>query len=799
MAESKGGKSELPDSGGKEADNLRFPSDLVDPEEKSKKEYLLRYFRTAHNLHKRNGGLYGTDRRSDFITNRMYADGNQSNAKYINALTRLKDKQTNRPLSYMNLDWSIFTVLPKVVDVIMSKMEKIDHDIFVDAINPLASMDREQAKAQLWAKSLLAPFFQEMSQKAGVNLNDPPGDFIPETMEELEAYMGSGFRLPYESAFEMAIQGIFYQNKWKDESRMIRKDLVVNGCAGGCVDVDPVTKAIYMRYCDPVNMLLMDFRGHDGSQMARIGEYRRMRISEIKVMAGDQFTEEDYYKMAQAYVGYWNNPLDLIPFADYINTDIQYGKFRDYDTCEVYVLDMDFDSLDVLKFKEKKKTGMPTYTFREKFSEKNYSEKTDNGDGTIIEKKVYSKEYKTVYSGKWIVGTDMMYDYGKLANISRPAYNPKECYKRFKFYRVANRSQVERIIPLCDSLHLTWLKVQNLKARAMPSGMSIEIGAFDNVFLDGKKMTAKELLEMAVQSGIIVWRKNNTADDDGGDQTGKPVEPWEGGMGREFGELLNSMMSDIAMIREISGINEAADGTLPSPEQPVGTSKIALEGANNSIFPIAQGFLTLQELMVKDIICKIQLIVKYTGNFNVMSPTIGNTLSKYIQIGVEGSAPYIFNLRCESRPTEEMKRAIVQAATDALKSTNDPSKGGIEYPDYLQIVRMVDANYNLKMIEMTLDQKIRKYKKEAQAEANENIKTTADANAQSGAAIEAAKQKTMAFESQLKKDEYTHQIDEDIRYLKAEQVHAAGSDVLNSHLKREEDVNKNLLESKKVA
>lgn len=785
-------QSQSPKTALPEVENTRFPSDLIDPEKKGTLEFMLQYFRAAYNLHKRNGGMYTLSRRDDWIENRKYAEGNQSTKKYINWLTKLKNSQ-NEPLSYMDLDYSIISTAPKVMSVVLSIMEKTKHKVGCDAINPLAERDRQRAKNKLWAKSLLAPFMAQMAQKAGQpDLAAQPDDYIPQTKKELDAWMQNGFRLPNEIAFELAIEGVKLENNYAEEEKLIRKDMLFLGCAGTCTDIDPVSKKILTRATDPVNMILMDFRGHNGSNMSRIGEIRKMTIAQIRMAAGSQFTEEEYYDMAKAYCGYWNNPDSMVPYSDYINTDNQYGKYRTYDTMEVYVMDMDYDSVDTMKW-EKKNVAGNEFTFKKPY--KTPVEKTMSSDGLTIEKEVYATETRTVYTGKWVIGTNFMWDYGRLTNISRSSINPSVPIKRYKFYRVANKSILELIIPYLDSLQLTWLKVQNLKARAIPKGFAVEVGAFENVYMSGRKMTPQELLQMAFQTGIIVWRRTSLADDEGFDNTTKPIEPMEGGMGAEFRELMESMMNDIAMIREITGINDIVDSTAPDPNQPVGTAQFARESASNAIFPIISACKTLDSLTSRDILEKIRMIVKYTGSFNTYIPSIGETAAKYVEIGMQDSLPYAFDLRIEDMPTEDQKQQLLVAAQEALKSSQDPTKGGIEYKDYLQITRLLNSNVNLKMIEMILTARIEDYKLKMQRMADDSSK----ANAQNLMMVEQQKIQLadQAADKQLQRDKerIAFETDQKIREIRETKKLETANDIVNSGLTVQEKMHESNLQN----
>jgi len=796
MAETKSssasGRSDLPSSD----EMARFPSDLVDPEVKKTREYQLRYFKAAYNVHKLSGGMFNYGKRQDWIENRMYADGNQSTSKYIKWMTKLKNAQ-NRPVSYLDLDWSIVSIIPKFRDVVLSHWEKMQYTVMVDAINPTASQERKSERARLEGEMLLAKFFKEMSEKSGIDLNSQE-EFLPETKEELDLYMTNNFRLASEALYEMAIMGVQYDSRWKESQKLIRENIFDLGCAGTCVDIDRKAKKPYMRATDPINQILMDFRGHDGGKMTRIGEIRKLTIGQLKLEAGDQFTEQEYYEMAMAFVGYFNNPLQMLPWNDYVNTDLQYIKYREYDMCEVYVMDMDYDSVDRYKFEDNDKYGA-TNTYKRDFNEPVGKTKAVRDDGSIYSKEVKCKDIATVYTGKWVINTNFIYDYGLLKNISREVLNPQQCYKRYKFYRVSNKSPLERAITFADSIQLTWLRIQNLKARAMPKGIMVEIGAFENVFLDGKKMTAKELLEIATQTGIIVYRRNSTQDDDGIDNSGPPVTETKGGLGREFAELTQSLMNDINMIREVTGINEImASGAAPQTDLLVGVQQQAFESANNAIWPMISGALALEEITMKDVLLKIQMIVKYTGNFTTFVPVLGQMGVQNIVIGLEDSEQYIFNTRFVARPTQESKARILEAAKTALQSSQDPTKGGIEFADYLEIVRLLSNDTDLKLIEMILNQRIRRFKRKAQEESALISKQNAENLSQVEKTKSELKNADLAADTKAKNEQYTHKTNEDIRKLQATGLIQAGQDAGKSKLAKDETAHAVSLENQNI-
>jgi len=754
-----------------------FPSHLIDPKYKDSK-WVLQYIKAAYSQHRGNSGYFSNGRKSDWIDARRYAAGNQNVTKYHRWASRLKDAQ-GRTVSYMDLNWSIVSVIPKFRNVLKGYFSKLQYSVGCTAINPEAALEKERTKKSIWASKKLKPFFDNLEKKSGMSFGENKTmPFTPESIEELEMFFNLSFRLQTEISMEEGQRMVFYENAWKDIEEKLWEDVIDLGVIGLCVWVDRISKRIKVRYCDPVNMTLDNFRGHNGDNMERIGEFRLMTVAQLKLEAGNQFSERDYYEIANKHKGMYGNADRLSPYSDYVNTDAMNTYFP-WDNFQVLVYELYFDSCDRIKHERKWVNGGPStgvrLTFQKPFNTKLSSEKAvDEVTGVpYIKKEVVATDTKTVYTGKWIVGTDYLYDSGKVSDISRTKENPKEAIKPMKFYRVSEKSVVEQMIPFADSIQMSWLKIQNLKARAIPKGIMIEVGAFENVALDGKIMSARELLEVAVQSGIIIYRKNSTMDDDGYDQTNnKPVEETKGGLGAEFQELVGSMANDIMMCREVSGISEIFDASAQDPKQLVGTAQMALAGTQNALTPMIKGVVWISEMAAIDIGCKLQELAKY-GMIEGYAPALGSGILETIKIGSEISMVH-YGYKMEALPTEEQKMRIMRTAEMALANPNDPTHGGIDFPDYLAIGRMLDDG-KLKLAEAFLTYKVRKFKEHvvklqqesiaAQGKQNQALEAT---KAQMGAQMEEMKVKGLmaiddnATKNKIKVLEKEHELKKDL-------------------------------------
>lgn len=716
----------LPDIDGE----FEFPSHLIDPKNKDKK-WCLQYIKATYQQHRGNAGYFSNGRKADWIEARRYAAGNQNVIKYHKWASRLTDAQ-GRVVSYLDLNWSIVSVIPKFRNVLKGYFSKLQYSVGVDAINPEAALEKERNKKAIWSAKKLKPFFDKLEKMAGAKFGESPAlEFAPETKEELEMFFNLSFRLQTEISMEEGQRMVFYENAWKDIEEKLWEDVIDLGALGLCVYVDRISRRIKVRYCDPVNMILDNFRGHDGEKMERIGEFTLKTIAQLKLQAGNQFTEKEYYDLAYSHRGMLGNAEQLSPYMDYVNTDT-INTFYPWDNFQILELEVYWDSCDRIKHERKWVGGGPKngvrMTFEKPFKTKLSSDIAVEDGVEYVQREVIATDVKTVYGGKWIVGTDYLYDYGKINDISRTKENPKECMKPMKFYRISEKSTIEQMIPFADSLQMSWLKIQNLKARAIPKGIMIEVGAFENVALDGKIMTARELLEVAVQSGIIIYRKNSTMDDDGYDQTtNKPVEETKGGMGAEFAELTESMANDIMMCREVSGISEIFDASAQDPKQLVGTAKLAIAGTQNALTPMIRGFVWMHEKAAIDIGCKLQELAKY-GGIEGYAPALGTDILQTIKIGSDISLVH-YGYKIEAMPNEEQKMRVRQAADMALSNPNDPTHGGIDFSDYLALGRMLD-NGQIKLAEAFLSYKVRKFKEHVAKMQSDAIKQQGEQNQQ---------------------------------------------------------------------
>jgi hypothetical protein len=625
-----------------------YPTVFATNEEKGTKEYGLQYFKTMYSDWKNNTDLAYQDRKRSFSRMRSYAEGTQSVAKYKDLLDVEGDS------SYMNIDWTPVSIIPKFVDVICGDMTNREFAIKANAIDKLSINEKSKATRELIADMMNAPLRREVSKISGIDYNKQ--GHIPENMEEIALFMSLNYKQAHELSMEKGIEFILQQNDFDEIKKKCIRDLVVVGTAGLKTYIDP-SEGIKIKYVDPTNLITSHSQSSDYRSIQHAGEIYTVTIGELKKMAGDQFTDEEYEDIAKNH-GKKSQENDNLFGRAFSN----YGSYsNEYDAFSIQIMDAEFLSTNDLNY-EKKENAFGGYSVSKRKSGYKPPKKSK------YKREKISNTVKVVYSGKYIVGTDYMFDYGLSKNMSRPKSNLTETRLSYIIYspnlnNMRNVSLVQRMIPFADQIQLAHLKMQQVMAKARPKGAAFEIGSLENVSKgDGGTFTPLELQEIYDQTGNIYYRR---VDDEGLASNTVPIQELENGIGRDMMQLIQIYQHNLNMIRDVTGVNEARDGAKPSSEALVGIQKMQLMASNNATRSIDDGFNKVVENLAKSLAMKLQDVVEYDKPLKGYISALGNSVMKTIEINKDISL-HDFGIAIEVAPDEEEKAKLEQAIQVSL-------------------------------------------------------------------------------------------------------------------------------------
>jgi hypothetical protein len=696
----------------------------------------------------------------------------------MDMLARVKDNEGRRA-TYLNLDWSIVSTIPKIRRVVINFLLKLNYDIIATAVNPEAVNAKETVKIRTWAEKQLQPFLAQVEAQSGVPLTNPELDIIPEVREEFEMLFSMTYKMAEEMKIELATKHILDKNRFNDIHRKNIEDAFDLGLAASKVETNIFTKEIDVRYVDPVNLLFDNFRGKTGGMgdgdIERIAELRAVTIAQLKQEAGSQFTDEEYEQIAAQAQNSYNQPFAPNNATQpYVNTDANFGQWQNY---QVVIMDIYFISTDRYKMK-KVKSSDGEMVYQKGFNAK-MGKSTDYKEGQKVEKEIYPVDIVSVYKTSWLINTNYVYNYGKMYDIPRDKRNPRECSLPIKIYRSDNKSILESILPFADAIQLSWLKLQNLKATALPKGLMINLEAWDNVMVDGKIKSTEELFQMATETGIVLYRGTSTMDENGR-IAGKPIEELDGGLGRQFSEIIADLDYNMRMIYEVSGINEVMAASNPDPNMLSGVAKQAVSSSENSLGSILDAVTNIHERLATDISLKLQIMLK--------DKTIGvydKALGKIIEVGEEVS-PMTFGIALEPLPTEQQRRKMEEMIMSSVINPNNPTTGGLFVDDAIPLITEIYSGVNLKVIMRKYSYLLKKRRDEFMANEQMKIKTQSDGIVSQTQASTEGQMQMLQYERETKLAVIQAEAEAQIRVFKETQPYRNEQTIIRSETKKGE-------------
>ena len=364
-----------------------------------------------------------------------------------------------------------------------------------------------------------------------------------------------------------------------------------------------------------------------------------------------------------------------------------------------------------------------------------------------------SRSLEVLYEGVLVLGTDILLKWEMAKNMTRP----KSDYTKVKmgYSIVAPRmykGRIESLVGKCtgfaDMIQLTHLKMQQVLSKMMPDGVYLDADGLAEIDLgNGTNYNPQEALNMFFQTGSVIGRSFTQ---EGDMNPGKvPIQPLQTGAGgQKLQTLIQTYNYYLQMIRDVTGLNEARDGSTPDSRALVGVQKLAAANSNTATRHILDSglFLTAEtaeglSLRISDVIefspAKEALIQKI-GGFNVAS------LEEIKELHL-----YDFGIFLELSPDDEQKGMLENNIQTAL------SAGLIDLEDAIDIREIK----NLKLANQLLKLRRRQKQERDQAVQQQNIQAQAQANAQA---------QQVAAQAEVQKDQALFQTKAQLEQLKGQ-------------------------------
>lgn len=693
-----------------------FPSHTIDSNLKDK-NWVSQYLKAAwadFSTYYPNQMYNGRDKYHEI---KLYMYGKQSVSRYKKLLQ--PREVANEDQSWININWDILPIIPKFRRIALTTLLKTDFAISVDAVDPVAQDDKQKFYADNAAKIILKKEFE----KQGVDPELVPAPEVDaSSMQELDMYMNYSYKHRMAIEMEQGLELIMNLNKFENERIKVVEDLHDWGI-GGYKEYFDAQGNIKIKRINPMNLVMSYTTDPNFKDIQYVGEVTEMTIADLKQMAGDKISDEDYQMIAEKYSNKYNVASTL--------RDLNSNYNGIYDGFRIKVLDLEFFSYNSMVLEERVNSKGNTVVGRAAKAKANRSDKK------------YSKtDYKVVYKGKWVVGSDIFFDCGLATNMKRAKSSLTDTSLSYhlaapNMYQMSTYSLGDQMKSLADQIQLAWYKLQNVMLRARPRGIMIELGALEGVPLGkaGRALKPMEILDLYNQTGNLVYRRLN---DEGQASNYKPIEELDNGIGNEAVQYFNIIKQNIDLLRDILGFNEITDGSTPDPRTLNGVAKYASESTNNSLDFIKRAERDLLERLCYDLTLRIQDSA-LNGTISGYIRALGSESVQFFKLDPNVSA-HECGLKIRQKPTEFEKEKLSRRIEQAIQSNQ------ITLADAM----MIENLENLKYAEVLLGYRIKKNQEETQQRAMEAQQMNGQIQQQSAAAAEQAKQQTLQMEAQIK-------------------------------------------------
>ena len=677
-----------------EINAVSFPSQLATDAEKASDTFGLQVGQAIQYEWFRKDGsscrYYG--QWQDFRRLRLYARGEQPIGKYKNELAIDGD------LSYLNLDWTPVPILPKFIDIVVNGMSDRLFKVKAYAQDAMSQSKRSKYQDMVEGQMIAKPVLEIIQEKTGINpfMMDPEN--LPETDEELALYMQLNYKPAIEIAEEEAINTIFDENHYDDTRKRLNYDITTIGLGVAKHEFLQGT-GVKVSYVDPANIVYSYTEDPFFKDCFYWGEIKTMPITEL--MKIDQsLTKEDLQQITQ-YSQAWYDYYNVAQF--YENSMF----FRD--TCTL--LYFNYKTTKKIVYKKKNLEGGGSRVIEK---DENFNPPTE-----MMEEGNFEKIEKTIdvwYDGIMVMGTNILIQWKMSENMVRPKSASQHALPNYvacapRMYKGVIESLCRRMIPFADLIQITHLKLQQVIARTVPDGVFIDADGLNEIDLGtGNAYNPEDALRLYFQTGSVIGR-SYTQDGDFNNAR-VPIQQLSSNSGAGKTQMLITNMNHyIDMIRSVTGLNEARDGSMPDPNSLVGLQKLAALNSNTATRHILDASLYLFRSLSEALTYRVADILEYSD----FKDEFANQIGKYnvsILNEIKDLYIYDFGIFIEVSPDEEQKAQLEANIQMAL------SKGDINLEDAIDIreIRNIKlANQLLKMKRIKLQEREEKMAMQKQA------------------------------------------------------------------------------------
>jgi hypothetical protein len=652
--------------------------------------------RVAQNIY---STIYGNQsyfwiRNNRFRKNRQIANGKIDMSVFLDRL------EMNSKANYVNINWKSIiignTIVARLVGAWMSRKEKIT----VTAVDATSAKKKkeiiDEAEFIYQNKEVLA----QLQQESGIPII-PEDQFIAEDKDDLDIWTTEFNHLPEEILYSLGCNNVFAANGWDDVLKQrILHDSAEVGLVCTYTWMDELGE-VHVQWIRPENAIYSYSDFPDFRDTTYRGHIVSMKISELRARYskanGGVLTEEEIFRIAQSSKEY--QLTDKLKWMQ----DWNVAWLRPYDEWNIDLMNFEIRTLDSDGYTVTKTKKNGSTIIR-----KGKTEKLDDNQEYVEEKKW------NIYKGVYCPVLQMMIEWGVKKNMIRPQ-DPKELgnaefsYSLYMYdpYDMRNVAVPEKIEEPIEQMILARLKIQQMVAKMVPAGASIDVDALQELDLGlGDSVKPLDVQKIWEQTGKLYYRGRDAE----GNRIPVPItELANTGFAPQLQALIQLYQFHYQVLKDELGEDPNLMNQAAQPRVAASNIEASRQLANNATEYMYDAYIYVMEETAKKVAC-------------LLNKSVTHGAKKYRDILKEEDVKdRNFVAKVKMLPTD-MEIAKLEAMMNNAIATNPQF---IMYIDPFKVMRIAKENASLAELYFRQAQKkfIKTEQEKAQANSEQNAQS----------------------------------------------------------------------------
>jgi len=440
-------------------------------------------------------------------------------------------------------------------------------------------------------------------------------------------------------------------------------------------------EGVRVEYVDPANVVYSYTEDPYFKDTFYWGEIKTVPIGEL-LKIDPTLTNEDLSEISK-YSQSWYDYYNSAQFYEnsMFHRDTATLMYFNYKTTHTFVY---------------KKKSMPDGTFKTVEKDDQFNPPQEMMDEGSFEK--VTKTIDVWYDGIMVMGTNIMLQWKLGENMVRPKSASQYAMPNYvacapKMYKGQLESLVKRMIPFADLIQISHLKIQQVVSRVVPDGVFIDADGLNEVDLGtGNAYNPEDALRLYFQTGSVIGR--SYTQDGEYNNARVPITQLTANSGAsKMQMLIGNYNHYLDMIRSVTGLNEARDGSSPDPNSLVGVQKLAALNSNVATRHILNASLYITKTLAECLSIRTADVLEFADFKDEFAMQIGKYNLSIIE-DIKNLYLYDFGVFIELMPDEEEKAMLEQNIQMALSKSDINLEDAI---DIREISNLKMANQLLKV------------------------------------------------------------------------------------------------------